>query len=66
MENSVSNDFWSMLLDSIGAFNCHLPCVILHRNIQAKIFNLSMKRAENSSFEHITSNISFIGCTVSL
>ena len=29
IENSVSNDFLSTLLDSIGIFDCRLPGVIL-------------------------------------
>ena len=27
IENSVSNDFWSMFVDSVNIFDCRLPSV---------------------------------------
>ena len=29
IENSVSNDFLSAFIDSIGVFDCHLPGMIM-------------------------------------
>ena len=34
IENTVSNDFWSRLVDSIDVFDCRLPGVLAGHSVQ--------------------------------